>query len=426
MSYIFFVVFALFLIWFLKLQWISAIAVVLILCGVNAVRIKYGKHQLRCLLHLNETALYLDMILLAFAKSGKIDEAVREAKEVAGEGPLKEILQKACNHLELTYDESEITKYALEMIEDSYECKRVKQVHEFMMHVEYYGGEYETSLDLLLEDKRRWEQRVRHAIEDRRKEIREVTFSVLASLLICGLMVRLPVMNVNISRHILSQIFSVLVLVLDAIIYLRAKKYLICDWCTLGEVRGSGNSLKLLRSYRRCAQAKGVKYSWLKIKGKLLHRLLEKEIRLCFLQWLIDLVLLMQSENVQVAIEKSATKADLVLLDDINLLREKLLIDPESSEPYYLFLQDFKLAEIPTAMGLIYSVSMGNCANGRARLLQLVGSNYELYASAEQARLKNLSGGLYLLFLAPVFTATVKLLVDMVLFLSMFMQLTFM
>lgn len=47
---------------------------------------------------------------------------------------------------------------------------------------------------------------------------------------------------------------------------------------------------------------------------------------------------------------------------------------------------------------------------------------WEMLDAAEKGRLKNLSSGMYLLFLAPVLTASLKLLVDMAVFMMTFLS----
>ena len=151
------------------------------------------------------------------------------------------------------------------------------------------------------------------------------------------------------------------------------------------------------------------------------RRQVQKEIRSAFPHWLVDLVLLLQTENVQVAIQKSTLHAPQILMTDLSRLEQELIVDPESSQPYHHFLQDFQMPQISTAMSMLYALSMGNSGNAKGQLMNLVSNNYRALDEVEQVRLKDKCSGMYLLFLAPVLTASMKLIADMLMFLFAFM-----
>ena len=65
-------------------------------------------------------------------------------------------------------------------------------------------------------------------------------------------------------------------------------------------------------------------------------------------------------------------------------------------------------------------ISMGNSSHGDQQMGELISRNLEMLDAAETERLKNLCSGMYLLFLAPVVTASLKLVVDMAVFMLTF------
>ena len=91
------------------------------------------------------------------------------------------------------------------------------------------------------------------------------------------------------------------------------------------------------------------------------HRLMKKnliaDVKSAFPKWLMDLALLIQSENVQVAIQKSREHIPVILKEEVNTLVERLDVEPESSDPYHRFLDCLNLPEINAAMGMLYAVS---------------------------------------------------------------------
>ena len=153
-----------------------------------------------------------------------------------------------------------------------------------------------------------------------------------------------------------------------------------------------------------------------------MEKTLTREIKYAFPNWLLDLVLLLQSENVQVALQKSREYVPSVLRKELEVLTERLEMQPESSEPYHQFLKEFSIPEIHSAMGILYSLSIGNSGNADKQISELVEKNLELLDVTESELLKSSASGMYVLFLVPVLTASFKLVVDMVLLMIEFLQ----
>ena len=72
-------------------------------------------------------------------------------------------------------------------------------------------------------------------------------------------------------------------------------------------------------------------------------------------------------------------------------------------------------------MSMLFSLSMGHSNQGDRQLGELIDRNLEMLDAAEKERISNLSSGMYLLFLAPVVTASVKLVIDMAVFMLSFL-----
>ena len=154
----------------------------------------------------------------------------------------------------------------------------------------------------------------------------------------------------------------------------------------------------------------------------LLRKNLVKEIQYAFPNWLLDLILLLQSENVQIALEKSLTFAPAILRREVEDLLERLHMDPESSEPFHGFLKEFSIPQIHSAMSGLYGLTIGNSHKGDKQMNELVEKNLELLDVAESRKLSESVAGMYLLFLAPVLLASFKLVVDMAILMIRFIQ----
>ena len=407
-----------------------------------------------------DVSLYLDTILYAFVKEEKVEPAVRDVRQALPDGKMKTVVEMAHDYLVMTYDEVELLEESLSLIDREYPCKRVHDVHKFMTHVEYYGGEIEKPVRLLLEDKGRWEQRIKQEMQNRKKQLLDVVLSVVASIVICSAVIYLPVMDVDISREWMLQILALLVIVANTQILFWAQKYLEVDWIGLqlheeeeyyrkkmleyenydeeGQKRlslGLGVIAMLGTGIAFCVGNQVLTMLGLlatlffgnqhKIGKGLLERNLRREIAYAFPNWLLDMVLLLQSENVQVSLEKSKEFVPGVLRKELHHLIEELKINPESAEPYHGFLKSFEIPEVYSAMGILYSISIGNSGNADKQISELVEKNLELLDVTEKDMLRRQANGMQVLFLLPVLTASLKLMADMVVLMLRFLDTPF-
>ena len=81
-------------------------------------------------------------------------------------------------------------------------------------------------------------------------------------------------------------------------------------------------------------------------------------------------------------------------------------MNPESSDPYHEFLKGFAIPEVYSAMGILYSISIGNSGNADKQISELVDKNLELLDATERDMLRRQAGGMQVLFLLPVLTAS--------------------
>jgi len=441
----------------LKLNWVTtSLLMIVSILVIPLHKKKYvlcKKNQER----FYEVSLYLDTILYSFVKEEKVLPAIRDVSQTLPEGTMRALVGQVQEYLEMTFDKVEVMEEALFMIEKEYPSKRIHDIHEFITHVEYYGGEVEKPVRLLLEDKSRWEQRVKKDMERRNKQFIDIILSVVASLFICGAIMYLPIMNIDISKEPLVQICTFIVIVINDFIILKAQSFLTIDWLEIQKPQTQGYYEKRMKEYKKYDEVKEKKYSFIlggigliitavgflffnewivvimllittflfnqhQVGRKLVRKRLIKEIKYAFPNWLLDLVLLLQSENVHVALEKSKAHVPGVLRKELYMLTERLEMEPESSRPYHEFLKDFSIPEVHSAMGILYSLSIGNSGNADRQISELVEKNLELLDIAEKELRRNSTSGMYVLFLLPVIVASFKLIVDMLFLMFQFIQ----
>lgn len=441
----------------LRLHWITGCFL-----GVFSVAMTERFRRKRKAAHLQEERFeeaysYMETAVYNFVRERKIEKTTENLVSILAPGPMRTTVSKALEYMKLTFDETEVYREALSGIEREYTCSKMKTIHDFFYHVETYGGDVKVASAILLEDLNHWQKRIRAAIADRKRMYHQTILSVAASLLICGIVLHMPIRNMDITGNILVQVVGLLTVVADECILLRAQKFLNEDWLQMEAPVMEEAALQKFRRYQNYSMGKAQKKSYFlagigsilmgflyfrfgkwagfcglllvvlflnqhKVDVYLLKKSVIKAVQLAFPRWLLDMNLFLQTENVQVSLQKSQMVAPAVLVDELAKLNARLELEAESSGPYHDFLKDFEIPEVHSSMCMLYSISMGNSSYAEEQMKELTRQNMLMMDEAELRRAKDRASGLYLLFLAPVLTASVKLLVDM--FVMMFAFLT--
>ena len=440
----------------LKLNVYFAVATLLLGCITLPFHIRLYNRAKREKRRFYELTEYMDALLYSFLREEKIEKTFEDLAGMLEKSQMLSVVQRALEHMKLTFDETQVYRDGLRMVEEVYPCSRLEAIHNFMYHVECYGGEIARPVEIFVEDKNCWEKRVIENMQERKRLFIQVVMSVIASLIICGMILYLPIRNMDISSNFLVQGIAVIILFLDEMIILRAQKYLAEDWTPFEQETQENEMVEKMRRRRNFRMRRSRRLSlilgaaalpvcvvlflllgrWAGLCGLviallcfnqhhverwLLDRTLTKEIKRSFPLWLLDMVLLLQTENVQVSIRKSIFSAPPILNEELQKLNEELELNPESVLPYHDFLGDFHVPEVHTAMTMLYSLSMGNSSHADKQLSELIQRNLSMMDEAEREVMKNRNARMYLLFLAPILTASVKLLVDMLIVMFSFL-----
>lgn len=308
----------------LQLKWqgyiCCSIVFVLVMWRMDKVLKEEKKQQTR----LQEAELYMEQMLYAFLQNPKILSALETVCVLFEPGAMRKQIETAIFHLRKEYDSN--MKEELDAIEQQYENRRMKEIHAYFLMVEQYGGAYETTVELLLEDLQKWMERVRLHQRDCKKYRRNVFLAVGLSILVCAITNHLLPKDIELSQLWVCQIASILFLSLDMLICFRAMKRTCCNWLKERESYGEGDEKK----YRYVQFHKGVRSNFYR---KYLRKKMEKE----FPQWLMDISLLLQTENVQVAFYRIRPQTPEVLRPAVDDMLEELSQNPESLEPYLNF-----------------------------------------------------------------------------------------
>lgn len=367
----------------------------------NLYRNRYGQRQFV------EINSYMEQFLYSFQKSGKILVTLKDVEKLFANGMMHTRIQEAIAYIEDTYDEDDIEKKALAMIEREYPIHHVAMIHRFALQVEEKGGEYGEAIRLMLDARRMWADRSYELLKEKKRKRTQILISVLVSLLLCSVFVYVAErVSLSITGFTIVKVVTLLTLLLDLWIFYVADRKL-----SMESMDETYDEKELLRQYEKVKRSEEKKHAELgtRIAKKNVSRALQK----MFPQWLLEVSLLLQSENVQVAIMESYDEAPVLMKPALRELIQKLQLRPTNMEPYLEFLQEYALPEVQSSMKMLYALSEGTGGNANNQISDIIRRNQLLLDQAQKMKNEDALGGLYALFLAPQLTGGAKMLVDM-------------
>lgn len=367
----------------------------------NLYRNRYGQRQFV------EINSYMEQFLYSFQKSGKILVTLKDVEKLFADGMMHTCIQEAIAYIEDTYDEDHVEKKALAMIEQEYPIHHVAMIHRFALQVEEKGGEYGEAIRLMLDARRMWADRSYELLKEKKRKRTQILISVLVSLLLCSVFVYVAErVSLSITGFTIVKVVTLLTLLLDIWIFYVADRKL-----SMESMDETYDEKELLRQYEKVKRSEEKKHAELgtRIAKKNVSRALQK----MFPQWLLEVSLLLQSENVQVAIMESYDEAPVLMKPALRELIQKLQLRPTDMEPYLEFLQEYALPEVQSSMKMLYALSEGTGGNANNQISDIIRRNQLLLDQAQKMKNEDALGGLYALFLAPQLTGGAKMLVDM-------------
>lgn len=367
----------------------------------NLYRNRYGQRQFV------EINSYMEQFLYSFQKSGKILVTLKDVEKLFANGVMHTRIREAIAYIEDTYDEDYVEKRALAMIEREYPIHHVAMIHRFALQVEEKGGEYGEAIRLMLDARRMWADRSYELLKEKKRKRTQILISVLVSLLLCSVFVYVAErVSLSITDFAVVKVVTLLTLLLDLWIFYVADRKL-----SMESMDETYDEKELLRQYEKVKRSEEKKHAELgtRIAKKNVSRALQK----MFPQWLLEVSLLLQSENVQVAIMESYDEAPVLMKPALRELIQKLQLRPTDMEPYLEFLQEYALPEVQSSMKMLYALSEGTGGNANNQISDIIRRNQLLLDQAQKMKNEDALGGLYALFLAPQLTGGAKMLVDM-------------
>lgn len=406
-----------------------------------------------------DVATYMEQMLYSFQKNGKVAAALKETRELFEDGQMGQLIDEALGCINAGTDEGKwVLREALEIIEKPYACSKIHMVHELLLSNEEYGGEMEDAVQLLLTDIELWKRRGYRLQAEKKTSHTDNIISIIIATILCA--VALYVLDAMsrmfpgtvepgyIFRTGVIQVTSILFILGMIHVMVKSQRTLTANWL---QTESLFKEEYLLASYNACRNYNEAKekrkslifatpfllgavvafffqITWLGVLAAVIgafmlmqhrvgYRLARKDVNaelyLSLPQWLMDMALLMQNNNVQVSIAKSVQEAPVILQQELNELLERLEAAPDRLKSYTDFCKDFDIPEAQTCMKMLHAISESGTGNAKVQIHNLVQRVQEMQNISDEIRNSSIAFKAKLLFSYPVMAATIKLLIDL-------------
>lgn len=407
----------------------------------------------------SDVDIYLHQISYSFMRTPKINLALQDVYEISS-GSLKQCIGRALEELQYGMGDR-VYNDALKIIEEEYNCARIRSLHKFIISVEEKGGRYSGAMDVLLEDFDRWVNNVYKYQEEIRKIKRDISIGIVISMglamlttVMCNMLNMFSDNAVRITDSMAYQCMSVVFVMMCMIFFTYTRKHYKFDW--LGKNR---TDKQIMYDYRSVFKSDILKITmkliplWfilivimavLIISGKKMPaicvlvvaivlvvtpfvqkrsaaRRIKNDLYLGFTEWLRDLAVNLENKPLLSAVEDTYECCPVIMKEPL----EKFIFDIESNPsdvmPYYGFLKEFQVTDIQAAVRMLYSIGELEHDSMTATINNIVRRNYELSDKAEITRYMDSTSMMRFSEYIPTFFVAFKMAVDMLLVVTMYL-----
>ena len=403
---------------------------------------------------------YMDQVLYSFRMDQKILSALRDTRSLFSEGRMHQAIGQAIRYIEKGKYKDDLYGEALAIIELEYPNNRLPAIHEYMRTVESNGGVCGDAIDLLLQDKAVWADNVMLLQEDKKAARTRVVFSLAVTMVMAVVfhsVYRSMPEQYDIAGHPVTQVSTTVYLALNILIFRKANREIAKSWILREEGEDDHRLYgyyKLVASYNEkeerrksiclgsvfiilaavigrmghmfgmlAAAAVGV---FLLNQHKMGYRIafdrVVKEINRAFPAWLMEMALLLQGNNVQVSIEKTIEHAPIVLRGELQKMSDSLKEKPDAIEPYLQFLGMFQLSSVLSSMKMLYAISESGSGDAQYQIKVLLERNSKMLDKSEKIANERSLAGMNSIFYLPQITVSFQTMVNMVVFMLMFLS----
>lgn len=443
---------------FSKLDFVYIIfEIVLLICLMPfIVRTKFkGMYQEK---RFNEVDIYLHQMIFSFQKQPKILSSLEDTEKVST-GKLKNVIRKAIICLRQT-EAADAYEEALDIIYMAYPNDRIKNLNKFMIQIERQGGNYGTSLDILLGDIDNWVNRT-YKEQTTVKTIKTtivigtiISFIISSASMIFSMIIHyndtMSIMSLgNLEDILLYQVTTAIFIAASMLFLIYAFTKYNYDWITK-----SVDEKSVLRNYKNATDFNPTVFRIKSIpvylvfasvslsmffinavpynKGisvflgiftfyliispsftkKNAYKITQKNIQNSFSEWLRDVSINLQREPLLSAVTDSYENCPVAIKPELEIFIRRIQEEPTAVEPYYEFLARFHLTDVSSAVRNLYSLSDMDDERKEENLGQLTKRNYAIINDNEIKSMNDTTSAMRFSEYIPVFIACGKLAFD--------------
>lgn len=442
----------------LKLQsmiWLGVFSILLLpLIILSQIRYLYHNHRFE------QITSYLQEMIIVFKIKPKIIYSLKEVKDIFT-GGIKENIESAIEYIEKMNDNTtRVYENGLNLIEEEYPCSRIQSLHNLLITVETQNSvDYQDAINDLYEDIRAWITRT-YQYQLELKNIKfQFTIIILLTIGATAAMVNiLPQNMLNFINHPVYQTMTAFMLAAFLAMFAFIQSKLNGQWLVNDIDKEDLKILKSIDYVENFDKKKHKKVDIIKssifiifsliwkilfnnqflmivfailailmffdsdIKYKQHFKHIKREITKTFPVWLRDVSLNMHNYVVTRAIKQSYGNAPTVLKYYLTGFLREIEDDPITIKPYNNFLNQFYINDISSSMKSLYSIKQSNPSHSSKQISDLIMRNQDLMEASERIRNQNQIAAMNMLGALPMIIGGLKLVVDMVLMIMVFMN----
>jgi hypothetical protein len=408
-----------------------------------------------------DAASYIEQMLYSFRRNSKILASLKDTYFVFPEGEMKTTIGKAIEYIQTAQTDGNIYKEALDIIGKRYDCRRIRSLHRYLVKVEGTGGQHGMGINALLTDRRLWMERVQDFKREKSGVLRNIIIATLFSSVVCGATMYMLPQEAGTAKNIFCMAYSTLYICVNLI---NVKAAIHRLRTTLNDIESKEREQAVLKklhwfqNYTVKAErarvlkpagivlttgiaatiitenflflalfaiiALGMYFVQPAMRYKNAKKALVVEVEKAYPDWLLELSLLLQTDNLHVALEKTIPDAPLVLKEELEKLADRIVVHPNDIEPYAQFFDFLPLPNIHSSMRLLYSIAEFGTEEEEKQISELIERNSSLMNKAELHKNNSRLSRVFILQFIPMGTSAMKLIVDMAVFLIAFISQT--
>ena len=432
----------------LKLAYSLIVVLFFILCIPQLLIYKFKFYFER--VKFNDIVNYMERLIYAYQNSGKLYTALQDVQAVSS-GRIEKYIRKALNFIDNGKAKENLYKEALNIIEKKYNCTRLVTLHNYLVDVETNGGISEQSLNLILEDVRAWSLRTQEYKSNRGNIKNKVILSIVFAIITCiaALFLVPKEYTSQMTESVIYQVGTVLALISYIGVFVYTQKTIAISYLDLEDEEDTNASyfralkridkfnaknvikkaiISLVLGIGFCVTVHLLDYDIFMIPIGILFGFIAyqpiftnkkdkdrviKEIKKSFPVWLRNMVLLLQINNVNVAIQLSLKTCPTVLKPHIEKLLKGIEENPASSEPFDKFCEEYDLPDMKLTVHFLYYLSTFDSDEMIGQLDYIVQQNTHFTLNEEKIRNEDSLSMMGMLILLPMGISIMKLVLDM-------------